>query len=168
MIVTTPTIVIRAARVADAAAIAAIWNHEVQHTEATTDTVVRGVAAHRAWLVERDDDHPVIVADCAGDVAGYAALSAYRPKPAFRRSVEDSVYVARGVRGRGIGARLLARLVELARERGHHSIIARITSRNAASLKLHERLGFETVGIEREIAFKLGRWLDVVVMQRLV
>jgi phosphinothricin acetyltransferase len=160
-----PLVAVRAASPADARAIAAIWNFEVRFTDATTDTAPRDVAAQRAWLAARNGDHPAVVAVRGDEVVGFGALSAYRAKPAFRHTVEDSVYVKRGVRGQGVGAAILGRLVELARERGHRSVLARITAGNAASIRLHERLGFARVGLERETAYKLGRWLDVVTMQ---
>jgi phosphinothricin acetyltransferase len=99
-------------------------------------------------------------------VVAYGSLSPYRPKPAFARTVEDSVYVAPGHRGAGLGGLILAELIRRARALEHHSIVARITAKNAASLRLHARHGFEPVGVERESAFKLGRWLDVAIMQR--
>jgi phosphinothricin acetyltransferase len=167
-VLVAPAVALRRATVRDAAAIGEIWNREVRDTEATTDTEPRDATAQRAWLAGRSDDHPVIVAVRGAEVVGFGALSPYRSKPAFRATVEDSVYVKRGQRGGGIGALILARLVELARERGHHSVLARITSGNAPSLRLHERLGFELAGVERQTAFKLGRWLDVVTMQRLL
>jgi L-amino acid N-acyltransferase len=153
---------------ADAARIAAIWNHEVLETLATTDTETRDVAAQRAWLAAHSARHPVVVAASDTDIAGYAALSAYREKPAFARTVEDSVYVDRRWRGRGAGRQLLADVLARAAALGHHSVIARITVDNVASRRLHEQLGFRLVGIEEEIAFKLGRWIDVAVYQRRV
>ncbi|MBI1736031.1 MAG: N-acetyltransferase [Candidatus Rokubacteria bacterium] len=156
------------ARPEDADAIRAIWNHEVLETDHTTDTEPRDLRAQRAWLAAHGDDHPVVVAVSDGTVLGYGALSPYRPKPAFRRTVEDSVYVKRGARGGGIGGAILAHLLELARERGHHSVLARITAPNAASLALHERHAFARIGLEREVAFKRGRWLDVVVLQKIL
>jgi len=90
-----------------------------------------------------------------------------RPKPAFARTAGDSVYVARDRRGIGLGGLILAELIRRGRALDHHSIVARITAKNAASLRLHARHGFREVGIERESAFKLGRWHDVVIMQRL-
>jgi phosphinothricin acetyltransferase len=162
----TEAVAIRRARPADAEAVRAIWNHEVLETDHTTDTEPRDLATQRAWLAAHGDDHPVVVAVCGREVVGYGALSAYRPKPAFARTAEDSVYVARGARGRGVGRAILARLLELAGERGHHSVLARITAPNAASLALHERHGFVRIGLEREVAWKRGRWLDVVVLQR--
>ncbi len=100
------------------------------------------------------------------EVVAYGSLSPYRPKPAFARTVEDSVYVTRGRRGAGLGTLILAELVQRAEALGHHSILARITAKNVASLRLHERHGFHPVGVERESAFKLGRWHDITIMQR--
>jgi L-amino acid N-acyltransferase YncA len=157
---------IRAARARDAARLAAIWSHEATTTLTTTDTEPRDAAAQQAWLASHSHDYPVIVAVAGDDVVGYAALTPYRPKPAFRRTVEDSVYVDRTSRGRRVGRLLLAHLLELAADRGHHSVLARITAGNVASRKLHEALGFRLVGVEEEVAFKLGRWLDVAVYQR--
>jgi phosphinothricin acetyltransferase len=159
---------VRAATDADNARIAAIWNHEVTTGTATTDTEPRDAAAQRAWLAAHDDGHPVLVAEAAGHVVGYGCLSPYRPKPAFRHTVENSVYVDRRHRGRGVGGALLAQLLAEAAGHGHHSVLARITADNAPSRRLHARHGFTTVGTEREVAFKHGRWLDVVVMQRML
>jgi phosphinothricin acetyltransferase len=155
---------VRPARAEDAARIAEIWNREALETLATTDTEPRDIAAQRAWLAEHSPAYPVIVA-CADQILGYAALTAYRPKPAFRRTVEDSVYVDRAWRGRGVGRLLVAHLIEAARAAGHHSMLARITADNHASRRLHEALGFRLVGLEEEVAFKLGRWIDVATYQ---
>jgi phosphinothricin acetyltransferase len=161
-----PGVSIRLAAVADAETIRAIWNHEVLMTDHTTDTEPRDAKAQRAWLAAHGDDHPVVVAVADGEVLGYGALSAYRPKPAFSRTVEDSVYVKQGARRAGVGRALLGSLLDLARQRGHHSVLARITAPNTASLALHERHGFARIGLESETAWKRGRWLDVVVLQR--
>ena len=159
---------LREARPDDAAATAAIWNHEVRATLATTDTEFRDAAAQRAWLAARSPLYPVVVAVRGDVVAGYAALTAYRAKPAFRNTVEDSVYVDRRWRGRGVGRLLVAHLLDRATALGHHSVLARITADNGASRRLHELLGFRLIGIEEEVAFKLGRWVDVAVYQRRV
>jgi L-amino acid N-acyltransferase YncA len=162
-------VALRFAEAGDAARIATIWNREALETLATTDTEPRDVAAQRAWLAGHSAAYPVVVAtDDGGAVLGYAALTAYRPKPAFRGTVEDSIYVDRAARGRGVGRALLAHMLELAARHRHHSVIARITADNTASRRLHEALGFRLVGVEEEIAFKLGRWLDVAVYQRRV
>jgi L-amino acid N-acyltransferase len=135
-------------------------------TDATTDTEPRDGAAQREWLARHSEIYPVIVAVTGHDVVAYGSLSPYQPKPAFARTVEDSVYVRQDRRGAGLGAMVLAELVRRARARGHHSILARITAKNTASLRLHRRHGFRPVGVERESAFKLGRWHDVTILQR--
>jgi len=168
-----PRVALRAAREADLPGIAAIWNHEVLSSDSTTDTEPRDPAAQREWFAWHTERYPVVVAtvaaDCPerdGEVVAYGSLSPYRPKPAFARTVEDSVYVACDHRGAGLGGLILAELVRRARALEHHSIVARITARNAASLRLHARHGFREVGVERESAYKLGRWHDVAIMQR--
>jgi phosphinothricin acetyltransferase len=102
------------------------------------------------------------------EVVAFGALSAYRPKPSYARTVEDSVYVKDGWRGKGLGGAVLAHLLDLARGHGHHSVIARITGLNEASLRLHERQGFVRVGHERRVALKHGIWLDVLTLQRVL
>jgi phosphinothricin acetyltransferase len=157
--------VIRRARPRDNAQIAAIWNQEVLRTTATTDTDPRSAAAQAAWLAAHTAGYPVLVAVDGDEVLAFGSLSPYRPKRSYRQTVEDSVYVKEGYRGKGLGAEILAALLARARARGHHSVIARVTAENAASLHLHHRLGFQRAGYEREAAFKLARWLDVITLQ---
>lgn len=159
---------IRPATSADNTAIAAIWNREVLHTTATTDTEPRTPEAQRDWLAAHGPRHPVVVAVDGGEVVGFGALSPYRTKPSYTRTVEDSVYVRDGWRGKGLGALVLDRLLALARAQDHRSVIARITAGNEASLVLHERAGFVRVGLERAVACKHGIWLDVVTLQRIL
>ena len=159
-------VAIRDAREADLEQIAAIWNHEVLCTDATTDTEPRDQVAQSEWLARHTESYPAIVAVAAEDVVGYGCLSPYQPRRAFARTVEDSVYVKRGQCGAGLGSLILAELIRRAGVLGHHSMLARITAKNAASLRLHERHGFYRVGVEWESAFKLGRWHDVAIMQR--
>jgi L-amino acid N-acyltransferase len=160
------TLTVRRARAGDNPAIAAIWNEAVASPGLTTDTEPRSAEAQRAWLARHGDDHPVIVAADAGEVVAYGSLSPYRDKPAFRATVEDSVYVKAGRRGAGLGALVLAELLGLASGRGHHSVMARIVADNEPSRRLHARLGFALVGVERAVAFKHVRWHDVAIMQR--
>ena len=159
---------VRRAAPSDAARIAAIWNHEIRETLATTDTEPRTVAALRAWLAAHSAACPVVVAVADDEIGGFAALAPYRPKPAFQHTVEDSLYVDRAWRGRGVGRLLLGALIDAAASAGHRSMLARITRQNLASRRLHEALGFRLVGVEEEVAFKLGRWLDVALYQRRV
>ena len=165
-------VALRAARAADLEQFATIWNYEVLCTDATTDTEPRDPAAQREWFARHTVRYPTVVAalttpDAADDdVVAYGSLSPYRAKPAFARTVEDSVYVARDHRGHGVGGLVLTELIRRARHLEHHSIVARITAQNAASLRLHAAHGFQPVGVERESAYKLGRWRDVAIMQR--
>jgi len=160
--------VIRPALPTDNPAIAAIWNREVLESDATSDTEPRDAEAQAAWLSAHGPGHPVIVAVADGEVIAFGALSPYRAKPAYARTVEDSVYVKEGWRGKGLGGLVLDRLLRLARQAGHHSVIARVTGGNTSSLALHERHGFVRVGHERAVAFKLDTWLDVITLQRVL
>ena len=137
---------IRTATPRDNGAIAAIWNHAVLETVATTDTEPRRAAAQRAWLARHTDDYPAIVAVEGDEVVAFGALAPYRAKPSYAHTVENSVYVREGWRGKGLGALVLDQLIALATARGHRSIIARVTGHNEASLALHERHGFVRVG----------------------
>lgn len=159
---------LRPATPADAAATAAIYNREVQTSTVTFDLEPRTLEEQEAWLSARSGALEVVVAELDGEVAGFASLSAYRDRPAYRTTVEDSIYVHPDHRGAGVGRALLEEVVRVARERGFHSVIARIVGGHTASIKLHAAVGFEQVGLEREVGRKFGRWLDVVVMQILL
>jgi phosphinothricin acetyltransferase len=99
---------------------------------------------------------------------GFGSLSPYKERPAYFTTVEDSVYVREDHRGTGVGHQLLAELVRLAQQYGYHSVIARVVGGHDASIAHHRRCGFEVVGTEREVGRKLGKWLDVVVMQHML
>jgi phosphinothricin acetyltransferase len=163
-------LLLRLAEPADAAAIRAIYNREVETSRVTFDLVPRTLAEQFAWIEEHAGSYPAIVAidPSEGDVVGFASLSPYRPRPAYATTVENSVYVRHDRRAQGVGLALLVELVRLATAHGFHSIIARIVGDSAASITLHERAGFEIVGREKEVGRKLGRWLDVVLMQRML
>jgi phosphinothricin acetyltransferase len=153
----------------DAEALRAIYNAEVTESTVTFDLVPRTLADQVAWIDEHSGGHPAVVAtDDVGDVVGFASLSPYRPRPAYATTVEDSVYVRRDRRGRGAGVTLLEALVDLAGRHGFHSVIGRIVGGHEASIALHARCGFTQVGVEREVGRKFGRWLDVVLMQRML
>jgi phosphinothricin acetyltransferase len=159
---------IRLATPDDAEPLRAIYNLEVLESTVTFDLVPRSLEDQRAWLVEHGGAHPAVVADDNGDIVGFGSLSAYRDRPAYSTTVEDSVYVRRDKQGQGIGRLVLEALVELARQHGFHAVIARIVGGHEASIALHRTCGFELVGIEREVGRKFGRWLDVVELQRLL
>ena len=152
----------------DAEAIRAIYNREVTGSTVTFDLRPRTVEDQLAWLDAHAGAHPAVVAVTGGAVVGFGSLSPYRDRPAYSTTVEDSVYVDAASRGRGAGQLLLAELVRLAGLHGFHSVMGRIVGGHEASIALHRRCGFELVGVEREVGRKFGRWLDVVVMQRLL
>ena len=135
----------------------------------TFDLVPRTLDEQVAWIDEHSGGHP---ADRRGRrqrrVVGFASLSPYRPRPAYTPTVEDSVYVHREHRGEGIGALLLAELVELARDHGFHSVIGRIVGGHDASIALHAPAASSRSAREREVGRKFGKWLDVVLMQKML
>ncbi len=159
---------IRAATVDDAEATAAIYNEEVTSSTVTFDLVTRSVQEQAEWLSARAGALEVVVADVNGEIAGFASLSPFRDRPAYRTTVEDSLYVHRDHRGAGVGRALLGEIVHVAEARGFHSVIGRIVGGHDASIRLHRAAGFAHVGVEREVGRKFGRWLDVVVMQKLL
>jgi phosphinothricin acetyltransferase len=159
---------IRDACDADLAEVQAIYAHHVQHGLASFEEVPpsidelagRRAAVHALGL-------PYLVAEDAGRVVGYSYATSYRPRPAYRHTVEDSVYVADGLGGRGIGAALLGALIARCEAGRWRQMIAVIGDRdNAGSIALHRRLGFAPVGTLTAVGFKFGRWVDSVIMQR--
>ena len=165
-----PPFTIRTATLADAGAMLEIYNREVLETTATFDLVARTLDQQRDWLSARSGAFAAIVAIDAAtrQVVGFAALSPYKERAAYSTTVENSVYVHRDFGGRGVGKALMLHLVEVARESGFHSIIARIEASGAASRALHASVGFELVGVEREVGRKFRRWLSVAVMQKML
>jgi phosphinothricin acetyltransferase len=160
---------VRLAERRDAAAIRAIYNVEVAESTVTFDLVPRSLDEQIEWLDEHSGAHPAVVAiDETGEVVGFGSLSPFHPRPAYRPTVEDSVYVRRDRRGQGVGRLLLEELVRLAVDHGFHSVMARIVGHHEASIALHEACAFELVGTEREVGRKFGRWLDVVELQRML
>jgi len=160
---------LRLAERRDAEAIRSIYNPEVLESTVTFDLVPRTLEDQLAWIDDHAGGHPAIVAtDGADTVLGFGSLSPYRPRAAYSTTVEDSVYVHRDARGAGVGAALLGELVRLGTAHGFHSAIARIVGNHEASIALHSGCGFSTIGTEREIGRKFGRWLDVVLMQRML
>lgn len=159
---------LRLAELADSEAIRAIYNREVTESTVTFDLVPRTLDQQRDWLQDRAGVHVAVVAVDQGVVVGFGSLSPYRDRPAYRTTVEDSVYVDRDQRSRGVGRALLGELVDVATSHGFHAMMARIVGDHEASIALHRSLGFELVGTEREVGRKFGHWLDVMLMQRLL
>ena len=159
---------IRSATEEDAEAIRAIYNVEVLGSTVTFDLVPRTAEEQAEWMAAHAGVYPVIVAEDEGKVVGFASLSAYRPRPAYSTTAEDSIYVAETHRAQGLGHELLTELIERGRTHGFHSIMGRIVGDHEASIALHRSCGFEMVGIEREVGRKFGKWLDVALMQCLL
>lgn len=160
---------IRPATIDDAEAILEIYNHQVLTSSATFDLVPRTLEAQQRWLTDRTGAHAVAVAvGEVGEVVGFGALSPYRERAGYATTVEDSIYVAEDHQGRGVGRELLEHLIEVARKHGFHALMAKIVGGHEQSIGLHRCCGFEVVGTEREVGRKFGRWLDVVLMERLL
>jgi phosphinothricin acetyltransferase len=160
--------IVRLAQATDAEAIRAIYNLEVLESTVTFDLVPRSHDDQRDWLAAHSGAHPAVVAVDGDEVAGFGALSPYKDRPAYSTTVEDSVYVHRDWRRKGVGRLLLGELLDLATTHGFHAVIARIVGDHQASIGLHEHCGFTFVGVEKEVGRKFGRWLDVVELQRLL
>lgn len=154
---------IRPAALRDLEALTAIYNYEVEHGVATLDLTPRTLAERRVWLDAHNvDNHPLLVAEVDGVVVGYASLSSYRPKDAYRTTVELSVYIAPDRRGQGVAAALMTELLALARQDPDtHAVVSVITSGNEASRRLHEKFGFTFCGTVPDVAFKFGRSLGI-------
>jgi phosphinothricin acetyltransferase len=165
---TSATVEILDAEPHHVAAVQAIYSHYVLHDLCSFEEEVPTVdqmQARRADVLQRG--LPYLVALKDGEVAGYAYATAYRARSAYRHTVEDSIYVAQGMHGHGIGKALLREVIRRCTDGGFTQMVACVgNSANAGSLRLHESLGFEQVGVLRDIGFKFGQWVDTVLLQR--
>ncbi|MFS2033003.1 GNAT family N-acetyltransferase [Polaromonas sp. CT11-55] len=159
---------IRPCAESDMAAIQAIYAHYVATNLATFELEppsVEQMRARRADILR--GGYPYLVALCDGEVAGYAYGSAYRSRPAYRHTVEDSIYVAPGMRQAGVGSALLRELIRECEQRGFRQMVAVVgNSANTGSLRVHEAQGFVRVGTLGCVGYKFGQWVDTVLMQR--
>ncbi len=167
-LVSLQNLLVRDATEADLVAIESIYADHVLHGLATFEEIpptVEEMASRRASVLAMG--LPYLAAESGGRVIGYAYATSYRPRPAYRYTIEDSVYVAQGLGGRGVGSALLQRLIERCQTGPWRQMLAVIgDSHNAASIALHLRMGFRRVGTFDAAGFKLGRWVDTVLMQR--
>lgn len=159
---------VRPAVEADADAICAIYNQGIDDRLATLETERRAPDERRQWLKSRGPRHPVIVAEDAGRVVAWGSLNPFNPREAYCHVVDFSIYVERGSRGRGVGRAVLAQLVDLARELGYHKMVLSAFPFNAAGMALYERMGFRTVGVYKEQGLLDGRWVDTIIMEKLL
>ena len=153
-----------------AAAILDLFNEAIATATALYDYAPRPLAAMQAWFAAKaQGGYPVIgFEDGQGRLAAFGSYGSFRAWPAYKYTVEHSVYVQAEQRGRGLGVLVLQALVEAARQAGLHTMIGGIDAQNAASIALHRRLGFEHVGTLPQVGFKFGRWLDLAFYQRLL
>jgi L-amino acid N-acyltransferase YncA len=159
------TINLRAATEADLAAINEIYNHHVRHSTCTYQEEPESLEGRQQWFQHHGKQHPIIIAVADAKVVGWGSLSPYHVRSAYRRTVENSVYVHHEYHRRGIGALLLRDLIQRARQLGHHAIIAGIDAEQTASVAIHTKFGFKKVGHLSQIGFKFNRWLDVIYME---
>jgi L-amino acid N-acyltransferase YncA len=163
------SLAIRPAKTSDTPAITRIYAHAVEHGTASFELSPPDEAEMARRMNElMGGGYPYLVAEIDGVLRGYAYVGPYRARPAYRLTVEDSVYIAPDSQRRGIGRALLAALIEAAEARGFRQMIAVIgdSTKQASSIGLHETLGFRHIGILQDVGFKHGRWLDSVLMQR--
>jgi L-amino acid N-acyltransferase len=152
-----------------AAAILDILNEAIVNSTALYDYQPRPPESMAAWFKAKDAGRfPVIGALEGGELAGFASYGGFRAWPAYKYSIEHSVYVHKDHRGKGVGRALMSRLIELAREQGYHCMVGGIDIANAGSIALHEKLGFTHAGTIRHAGFKFGRWLDLGFWQLLL
>jgi L-amino acid N-acyltransferase len=151
----------------DLDAITAIYNEAILNTTATFDTEPKTREQQISWFEKHGSNHPIFVAIKGGDLVGWGSLSPWSDRCAYSETSEISFYVKDGFRGLGVGRRILEKLDQEAVVLGLHSLVSRITAESAASLRLHESVGFSRVGVMREVGRKFGRRLDVVILQKL-
>lgn len=160
---------IRPARDEDLPAILDIYNEAILNTTAIYDYKPHSLEDRAAWLAGKTAAGlPVLVWEEDGAAAGFATFGPFRPWPAYKYSIEHSIYVHKAMRGRHIGSRLLEMLLRLAEERGYAVMVAGIDADNAVSRAMHEKAGFAHTGTIRKAGYKFGRWLDLVFYQRLL
>jgi phosphinothricin acetyltransferase len=158
----------RPAELRDATAIAEIYNEGIEDRVATFETEPRTPEAVEGLLRARADRYPAVVVEDADRVLGFAWTSEYRPRDAYAGVAEVSIYVARGARGRGVGRLSLGALISEAERRGFWKLVSRIFPENVASRKLCAALGFREVGIYRRHGRLDGKWMDCVIVERLI
>lgn len=159
---------IRLADIKDIADIMEIYNEAVLNTTATFDTEPRTIEQQKEWLDQHGGKYPVLVYESDGIVAGWASLSRWNERPAYSNTVENSIYIRKDYRRRGIGRMLLGELISYAVKYGHHTIISRIAEGNETSIKMHREAGFDIIGVMKEAGMKFGRYIDVTIMQKML
>jgi phosphinothricin acetyltransferase len=159
---------IRKALISDIKDITEIYNEAIKKTNATFDTIEKTVDEQKSWFNNHGPKNPIILAEKNGSILGWAALSKYDTKCAYSDTTEMSLYIKKENQGQGIGKKLMHEIIKQGEKAGIHSILARITLGNNISIELHKSVGFEIVGIMKEVGYKFGKRLDVVLMQKVL
>ena len=154
--------------IGDITAICTIQNQAISDRIATLETTLRAPDDTRVWLAERGPRYPVIVAEVDGVVVAWASLNRFNPRAVYDHVADFSVYVERGWRGKGVGRQLLEQLIELARDLRFHKMVLAAMAHNAAGIALYTRVGFTPVGIYHEQGQLDGKWVDVIIMEKLL
>ena len=162
------TIVTRDARPDDAPAVALIYNQGIADRLATLETEERTTEERLAWLKARGPRHPVVVAEADGQAIGFGSLNVFNPRRAYDHVADFSLYVERSWRGKGIGACLLLALIERARRIGYHKLVLSAFPFNPAGMVLYAKYGFRVVGVYKEQGLLDGRWVDTIIMEKLL
>ena len=157
--------IFREAKSTDAVHIARIYNHYIHNGETTLDPVEKTEAGVRLQLIQMAPREAIMVMEYTGQCIGWGAIKAYSQRPGYHTTCETSIYLDPDYRNRGLGKRLKSQLIEKCRHFGYHHLVAKITTQNQACIALNRQLGYEQVGIQREIGYVNGRWIDVVIMQ---
>ena len=162
------TIVLRPATAGDAEAICRVYNQGIEDRIATLETELRTPEERRQWLAARGPRHPVYVAEAEEMIVGWSSLNVYNPRPAYQYVADFSIYIERGWRGKGMGRRLLEHLIEQARALGYHKMMLSAFPFNASGVALYERMGFTRAGVFHEMGQLDGRWVDTLIMEKLL
>jgi phosphinothricin acetyltransferase len=145
-----------------------IYNEALLTTNAHYYSEPVSLIERKKWFHAHGDKHPVYVAEIETQIIGWASLTRWSAHPAFEDSVESSVYIHKNYRGKGLGKVLLKKIIEVGSKTGIHTIIARILEGNPGSIKIHGELGFEHIGVMKDIGKKNGKYLDLFMMQRMI
>lgn len=162
-----PEFNIREARLEDMAGLLKIYNHVIETSTAVYMDEPLPLENRVAWFHQRQQEgFPIFVAEDADGIAGFASFGDFRPFAGYRFTVEHSIHVREGLRGKGLGQLLMPLLLERAKALGKHAILGVIDADNAGSIKFHARHGFEQSAFMPQVGYKFGRWLNIVIMQR--
>jgi phosphinothricin acetyltransferase len=161
----TGLLVVRDATLADAGFIADVYNHYVRHGGATMDTVERSVGEQQLRLASMGSREVALVAELDGVLVGFCVLRAYSDRGGYAPTCETSTYLHPDARRRGVGSALKRTIIARARALNYHHLSARIMTTNVSSIEYNLKLGYEIVGVQRQVGFRDGRWIDIAIMQ---